>query len=57
MTMPAVAAFAVLLVAVSTAKTKRAVMTTSTRKAPPALMWIWLAAPQPFVPRPVLDLL
>src|SRR5439155_1352206 len=56
-TRPAVAAFAVLLVPPRTAKSKRAVITTSTRKAPPALMWIWLAAPQPFVPRPVLDLL
>ncbi len=55
MTMPAVAAFAVLLVAPSTAKTNRAVRMTSVRKAPPALMWMWLAAPQPFVPRPCTD--
>ena len=57
MTMPAVAAFAVLLVAPRTAKTKKAVRTTSVRKAPPTLIWIWLAAPQPSAPRPVVDLL
>ena len=57
MTMPAVAALAILLVAPSTAKTNRAVSMTSARKAPPALMWMWLAAPQPSAPRPVFDLL
>ena len=38
MTMPAVALLAILLVAPSTAKTNKAVSTTSARKAPPALM-------------------
>jgi phosphoserine phosphatase RsbU/P len=53
MTMPAVAGFAILLVAPSTAKTNSAVSTTSTRNAPPTLMWMRLSGPQPLtVPLP-----
>ncbi len=39
-TMPAVAVFPILLVTPRTTNTKKAVSTTSARKAPPALMWM-----------------
>ena len=51
-TMPAVAALAILLVTPRMTKTKTAVKITSTRSAPPRLRWVSEALPYPSVPRP-----
>ena len=53
-TRPAVEGFAVDVVTPRITKTNSAVRTTSAMNAPPAPMWMWLAAPHPSVPSPVV---